>query len=140
MSQLVRGAARAPVEVPAHVCEHDVTEALGSPGHIDERPDHRFGSSHTARPSHSAASDATTAREISVRDLRNHTADVIAAVRAGQRLELIVNRTRVAEIVAHRATANPCLPVTTLLGLLAETSADPALLDDLADIRGARIE
>jgi antitoxin (DNA-binding transcriptional repressor) of toxin-antitoxin stability system len=38
------------------------------------------------------------AREVSVRDLRNHTADVVAAVRSGERVSLTVNRLPVADI------------------------------------------
>ncbi len=80
------------------------------------------------------------AHEISVRQLRNHTADVVAAVRAGERLSLTVNREPVADIVPHRATRSPWLPSSTLRRVLAEAGADAGLLDDLADVRGAAID
>ena len=54
------------------------------------------------------------ARQISVRDLRNHTAQVVAAVQAGERLSLTVNRAPVADIVPHAATRSPWVPSATL--------------------------
>ncbi len=78
--------------------------------------------------------------EVSVRDLRNHTADVVAAVRAGQRLSLTVNRVPVADIVPHEATRSPWVPAAVLREIMAETGADSGLLDDLADVRGALVE
>ena len=77
------------------------------------------------------------AREISVRQLRNHTADVVAAVRSGERLSLTVNREPVADIVPHQATRSPWLPSSTLRRIVAEAGADVGLLDDLADVRDA---
>lgn len=74
-------------------------------------------------------------REISVRELRNHTADVVAAVRAGERLSLTVNRTPVADIVPHAGSRSPWLPSHSLRELVAHAGADPALLDDLAAVR-----
>ena len=79
-------------------------------------------------------------REISVRDLRNHTAEVVAAVRSGERLSLTVNRTPVADIVPHAATRSPWVPSSTLRALVANAGADAALLDDLADVRNAFVE
>ena len=80
------------------------------------------------------------AREISVRDLRNHTAQVVAAVRAGERLSLTVNRTPVADIVPHESARSPWVPSVTLREIVAEAGADSALLDDLAAIRGELID
>ena len=80
------------------------------------------------------------AREISVRDLRNHTAQVVAAVRSGERLSLTVNRTPVADIVPHAATRSPWIPSATLRLIVEEAGADPGLLDDLADVRGSLID
>ncbi|MDQ6822607.1 MAG: type II toxin-antitoxin system prevent-host-death family antitoxin [Actinomycetota bacterium] len=80
------------------------------------------------------------AREISVRELRNHTADVVAAVRAGERLSLTVNRTPVADIVPHQASRNPWVPSRSLRELVTHTGADPRLLGDLADVRGDMID
>jgi prevent-host-death family protein len=80
------------------------------------------------------------AREISVRELRNRTADVVAAVRAGEALSLTVNRKPVADIVPYRASRSPWLPSSALRAIVAEAGADAQLLDDLADVRGAVVE
>jgi prevent-host-death family protein len=80
------------------------------------------------------------ARQISVRQLRNRTAEVVAAVRAGERLSLTVNREPVADIVPHRATRSPWVPSATLRRIVAEAGADARLLDDLADVRTALID
>ncbi len=80
------------------------------------------------------------AREISVRELRNHTAEVVAALRAGEQLSLTVNRTPVADIVPHEATRSPWVPSAALRRILEEAGADDGLLDDLADVRGAQID
>jgi prevent-host-death family protein len=80
------------------------------------------------------------AREVSVRELRNHTADVVAAVRSGERVSLTVNRTPVADIVPHVATRSPWIPAAALRQIVDEAGADAGLLDDLADVRGALIE
>jgi prevent-host-death family protein len=79
-------------------------------------------------------------REISVRDLRNHTADVVAAVRAGERLSLTVNRLPVADIVPHSQERSPWVPARTLRAIVEQAGADPELLDDLADVRGALLD
>lgn len=80
------------------------------------------------------------AREISVRELRNHTADVVAAVRSGERLSLTVNRTPVADIVPHVATASPWVPAAALRRVVEEAGADAGLLADLADVRSALVD
>lgn len=80
------------------------------------------------------------AREISVRDLRNHTADVVAAVRAGERLSLTVNRMPVADIVPHAGSQSPWVPSHALRELVTEAGADAGVLDDLADVRGDVID
>jgi prevent-host-death family protein len=80
------------------------------------------------------------AREISVRDLRNHTARVVAAVRAGERLSLTVNRTPVADIVPHEAARSPWVPSETLRRIVDEAGADARLLHDLGEVRGALID
>lgn len=80
------------------------------------------------------------AREISVRELRNHTAKVVAAVRAGERLSLTVNRTAVADIVPHDATRSPWVPSATLRRIVEEAGADDGLLDDLAEVRSSQID
>ncbi len=79
-------------------------------------------------------------REISVRELRNHTADVVAAVRSGERLSLTVNRLPVAEIVPHIGTRSPWVPSATLRRIVEEAGADTGLLEDLSDVRGSLID
>ncbi len=79
-------------------------------------------------------------REISVRELRNHTADVIAAVRSGERLSLTVNRLPVAEIVPHAETRSPWVRSATLRQIVEEAGADEGLLEDLSDVRGSLID
>ncbi len=76
-------------------------------------------------------------RAISVRELRNHTADVVAAVRSGERVSLTVNRMAVADIVPHEQERSPWVPSHTLREIVEQAGADPALLTDLADVRGA---
>jgi prevent-host-death family protein len=79
-------------------------------------------------------------REVSVRELRNHTAQVVAAVRAGERLSLTVNRTPVADIVPHAGSRSPWVPSSTVRRIVENAPADAALLHDLADVREAVIE
>jgi prevent-host-death family protein len=74
-------------------------------------------------------------REVSVRDLRNHTSDVVAAVRAGERVSLTVNRLPVADIVPHAASQSPWVPSQSLRTILTEAGADPGLRADLAVLR-----
>lgn len=71
-----------------------------------------------------------------MRELRNRTADVVEAVRSGERMSLTVNRMPVADIVPHRAQRSPWVPSSTLRTVVEESGADPQLLADLADVRG----
>ncbi len=80
------------------------------------------------------------AREISVRELRNRTAQVIAAVRSGERLSLTVNRLPVADIVPHAPARSPWVSSETLRRIVAEAGTDSGLLDDLAAVRGSLID
>jgi prevent-host-death family protein len=80
------------------------------------------------------------AREISVRDLRNHTADVVAAVRSGETVSLTVNRLPVADIVPHSRGRSPWVPSQILRSIIEDAGADAALLSDLADVRGALVD
>lgn len=68
--------------------------------------------------------------EVSVRELRNRTAEVLRRVEAGSRLRVTVDRRPVAELVplARRTTWVPRQRVIDAL-----VQADPALRDDLAD-------
>jgi prevent-host-death family protein len=79
-------------------------------------------------------------QEVSVRDLRNRTAAVVAAVRAGERLTLTVNRDPVADIVPHTEQRDPWVPSTVLRDIVRDAPSDPDLLRDLADVRGALVE
>ncbi|MFZ0215581.1 MAG: type II toxin-antitoxin system prevent-host-death family antitoxin [Candidatus Dormiibacterota bacterium] len=79
-------------------------------------------------------------RDVSVRDLRNHTAKVVAAVRSGERISLTVNRRPVADIVPHAETRSPWVPSSTLRAIVNEAGADVGLLEDLADVRQATLE
>lgn len=80
------------------------------------------------------------AHEVSVRDLRNSTAAVVAAVRAGEELTLTVNREPVADIIPHVERRNPWVASSELRRIVREAPADAGLLDDLADIRGELVE
>jgi prevent-host-death family protein len=79
-------------------------------------------------------------REVSVRELRNHTADVVAAVRSGERVSLTVNRAPVADIVPYEQRRSPWVPSSVLRSVVDEAAADSHLLDDLADVRGALVD
>ena len=76
---------------------------------------------------------------VGVRDLRNRTADVVAAVRAGQVVTLTSNGEPIADIVPHRRRAR-WLPGGWLRSQLSEAQADPALRQDLDRLAGARID
>lgn len=77
---------------------------------------------------------------VSVRELRNSTADVVAAVRAGEQVTLTVNHDPVADIVPHIEQRDPWVASNVLLDIVREAPADENLLADLADVRGALIE
>ena len=79
-------------------------------------------------------------REISVRELRNHTAQVVDALRSGERLSLTVNRTPVADIVPHVGARSPWVPSVRLREIVEEVGADAGLLADLTDVRGSPID
>jgi prevent-host-death family protein len=76
--------------------------------------------------------------DVSSRDLRNHTADVLRRVEAGERVRISVNRRPVAELVPlgrpQWASGG------AIERVLREASADSGLLDDLAAIRAQVIE
>lgn len=79
-------------------------------------------------------------REISVRDLRNHTAEVVAAIRSGETLTLTVNRLPVADIVPHARQRSPWVHSQALRSITEEAGADAELLSDIADVRGALVD
>lgn len=84
--------------------------------------------------------DARMVKEVSVRQLRNETAAVVAAVQQGQRVVLTANRKPVADIVPHVMRESPWRPASVLRNLVHDAPADPGLLADLDDVRGALIE
>jgi len=80
------------------------------------------------------------ARDVSIRELRNSTSNVIAELEAGERLILTVNRRPVADIFPHVEQRDPWVSSSELRRIVSEASADPGLLDDLADVRGAELD
>jgi prevent-host-death family protein len=76
--------------------------------------------------------------DVSSRELRNHTADLLRRVEAGERMRISVNRRPVAELVplgrARWASG------AAIERVLRDAPADPGLRDDLAAVRGAVIE
>lgn len=77
--------------------------------------------------------------EISVRELRNRTADVVRRVESGERLSLTVNRRPVADIVPHED--RPAWVAGAVVRRIAEeTPADRGLLADLEDVRSQLVD
>ena len=66
--------------------------------------------------------------EVSVRELRNHTARVISAIESGQRVVLTVHGRPVADIVPHRERSER-RPSERLLADLAEINELASRLD-----------
>jgi antitoxin (DNA-binding transcriptional repressor) of toxin-antitoxin stability system len=79
-------------------------------------------------------------REVSIRELRNSTSSVVAELEAGERLTLTVNRRPVADILPHVELRDPWVPSSELRRIVSESPVDSALLDDLADVRGAELD
>lgn len=77
--------------------------------------------------------------EVGVRELRNRTADVIAAVESGERVVLTVRGDPVADIVPHGRRAR-WLSGEAIRGELRERAADRELADDLADLAGQTLD
>jgi prevent-host-death family protein len=67
---------------------------------------------------------------VSVRDLRNHTAEVLRRVEVGERIQVTVDRRPVAELVPLPRRAS-WVPRDQALASL--TQADPGLRHDLAE-------
>ncbi|HEY5710191.1 MAG TPA: hypothetical protein VIS51_12455 [Solirubrobacterales bacterium] len=80
------------------------------------------------------------ARDVSIRELRNSTSNVVAELEAGERLTLTVNRRPVADILPHIEKRDPWVPSSELRRIVHEASADPGLLDDLDYVRGAELD
>lgn len=77
--------------------------------------------------------------EIGVRELRNRTAEVIAAVQTGQRVTLSVHGSPVADIVPH-ARRTPWLAGATLRAELQGRAADAALAAELDALTGHTLD
>ncbi len=76
--------------------------------------------------------------DVSSRDLRNRTADVLRRVEAGERLRVSVNRRPVAELVP---LSRPLwVPGPSMERVLREARADADLMHDLAPIRDQVVE
>lgn len=84
--------------------------------------------------------DATLSHmEIGVRDLRNRTASVIDAVKAGERVVLTVNGDPLADIVPHGQRTR-WLGGAQLREQLSERAADPALRHELDELAGQTLD
>jgi prevent-host-death family protein len=77
--------------------------------------------------------------EIGVRDLRNRTARVIDAVKAGERVVLTVNGDPLADIVPHGQRAR-WLSGEQLREQLNDRAADPALREELDQLAGQTLD
>jgi prevent-host-death family protein len=77
--------------------------------------------------------------QVSVRELRNRTAAVVAAVQAGESVTLTSNGEPVADIVPHGRRAR-WLPGEWLKDELDDRQADAALTEDLAQLVGHTID
>ncbi|MDQ3422757.1 MAG: type II toxin-antitoxin system prevent-host-death family antitoxin [Actinomycetota bacterium] len=73
--------------------------------------------------------------DVGVRELRNDTARVIDAVRAGERVTLTVRGEPIADIVPHGGRTR-WLPGAALGDQLGHRSADPGLRSDLDELAG----
>jgi prevent-host-death family protein len=73
--------------------------------------------------------------EVGVRELRNHTARVIDAVRSGERVVLTSNGEPIADIVPHRRRER-WLSGSWLADQLQTRAADPGLAHDLDEMAG----
>lgn len=69
---------------------------------------------------------------VASRDLRNHTAEVLRKVSAGERVTVTVNGAPVAEIAPVTSGRRPSMPRRELVVLLTRYQADAGLTDDLA--------
>jgi prevent-host-death family protein len=77
--------------------------------------------------------------EIGVRDLRNRTASVIDAVKAGERVVLTVNGDPLADIVPHGRRTR-WLGGEQLREQLRDRSADPPLRRELDELAGQTLD
>lgn len=74
-----------------------------------------------------------------MRELRNNTSDVVAAVKAGESVTLTSNGEPIADIVPHRRRT-PWLPGGWLRMELTDRQADSALRHDLDRLAGGTVD
>jgi prevent-host-death family protein len=77
--------------------------------------------------------------KVGVRELRNHTGQVIDAVRAGQRVTLTVHGEAIADIVPHQQRAR-WLSGSNLKRELQTRAADPDLTQELDALAGHTLD
>lgn len=77
--------------------------------------------------------------DIGVRELRNRTAEVVAAVEAGKRVTLTVRGAAVADIVPHGRRSH-WLDGAMLEAELETEAADPALANELDSLSGRTLD
>jgi prevent-host-death family protein len=77
--------------------------------------------------------------EIGVRDLRNHTARIVDAVRAGERVTLTVRGEPVADIVPHGQRSR-WVSGAYVAEQLSRRAADPGLRGDLDELAGQTLD
>jgi len=77
--------------------------------------------------------------EVSARDLRNHTRDVLRRVEAGEEIAITLNGRPVAELrpPGHR---RHWVPWRAMKKILEQHPADAGLLEDIAYMREQRVE
>lgn len=75
-------------------------------------------------------------RSVSIRELRNHTTDVMAAVEAGERIVLTSNGRPIADVVPHVERSRWVPGDLVLEALISGAAADRALRDDLDAVFG----
>jgi prevent-host-death family protein len=71
---------------------------------------------------------------VASRDLRNHTAEVLKRVAAGDRVTITVNGAPVAELGPVRASRRMSMNRQEQLAILTQAQADPALRQELATL------
>jgi antitoxin (DNA-binding transcriptional repressor) of toxin-antitoxin stability system len=78
--------------------------------------------------------------KVASRDLRNHTADVLARVQAGEVVQVTVHGEVVAEVHPPRRARPDFFTATELVERLPRAQADPGLRADLAELAGDTTE
>jgi prevent-host-death family protein len=78
--------------------------------------------------------------KVGTRELRNTTADVIAAVLSGEKVELTVRGESVADIVPHNTSRSRWLSGESLRAALTTRRADAGLSAELGEIAGQTLD